>query len=771
MILNTLSIIAAFISAPVAPFGADVADTPPNFEEHVLPILREYCISCHRGSRARNGLKLKSVDAILEGGSSGPAVVPGDSGSSLLYLVAAHEREPFMPPDEERMDQGILDVLREWIDGGARRTADDEGLASAAVANGPTFIAPPPKAGAVIIPEGLATQPVWWSERSDAVVAVATSPFAPVAAVAGHRQVGLWKIPEGELLGVLPFPEGDVLDLKFSDSGALLIAGGGRHGDSGLAVGWDVATGNRVFELGDEPDVALAADVTVDHGLVALGGPDRVARVISARSGETNYEIDEHTDWVTALGFSPDGVLLASADRAGGVFVWEALTGREFHTLPQRKSGVTALDWRADGMILAVGSEDGEVALFEMENGNQVRTWRAGGGVQDLWVMRDGRVATAGRNGNAEIWNPDGKRAFVHKAAKGMATSIASAHDASHVLIGDFGGHVRLMPLEGGEPAAHLRPNPPTDEERQIAVERHRVLELERAIDNALAAERQARQAQAEAQKALEAAEAAAQEAASRSASMESQIEGARRKLDEVEAKSASYIAPLQERESALQVARDKAAECEQQGTDIRARLDAAVQVVHDLEVALLEAGEGAVEVAQQLEPARVALESAVTDLAAHSAREAGLRVEMDRRLRALELWQAHVEQGQEAVDSERAALAEVEAAAERSRKDSAAVASQAGAERERLEEASREVDRQVAGVSAARGSREAGEQRVAMAEATWAELREKIRRRGGRVRDPQTGHDGPPLTQEVGEGVPEEPEHSGDLEQPKGDS
>ena len=98
-------------------------------------------------------------------------------------------------------------------------------------------------------------------------------------------------------------------------------------------------------------------------------------------------------------------------------------------------------------------------------------------------------------------------------------------------------------------------------------------------------------------------------------------------------------------------------------------------------------------------------------------------------------------------------------------------MASQAGAERERLEEASREVDRQVAGVSAARGSREAGEQRVAMAEATWAELREKIRRRGGRVRDPQTGHDGPPLTQEVGEGVPEEPEHSGDLEQPKGDS
>lgn len=743
-------------------------DAPPNFEEHVLPILREYCISCHRGSRARNGLKLKSLESILEGGSSGPAVVPGDSGSSLLYLVAAHEREPFMPPDEERMEQGILDVLRDWIDGGARRTADDEGLASTAVASGPTFIAPPPQAGAVIIPEGLATQPVWWSERSDVVVAVATSPFAPVAAVAGHRQVGLWKIPEGELLGVLPFPEGDVLDLKFSDSGALLIGGGGLHGDRGLAVGWDVATGNRVFEIGDEPDVALAADVTVDHGLVALGGPDRVARVFSARTGETSYEIEDHTDWVTAIGFSPDGVLLASADRAGGVFVWEALTGREFHTLPQRKSGVTALDWRADGMILAVASEDGEVALFEMENGNQVRTWRAGGGVQDLRVMRDGRVATAGRNGTAEIWSPDGKRAFVHKGARGMATSIAPTQDASHILIGDLAGNVRVIALEGGEPAAHLRPNPPTDEERQIVVERQKLLALDRAIETALAAEQQSRQAQAAAQTALEAAEAADREAASRSASMEAQIEGARQRLQEVVARNASYDAPLQERESALRAAIDEVAECEQQGAAIRTRLDSAVQIVHDLEVALLEAGEGAVDVVQQLEPARVALENVVAELAGHSGREAGLRVEMERRQRALELWEGHVERGQEAVESERAALAAVEAAAERNRLEAAAAASQAGLARERLVEATREVDRQVAGVSAARENRAAGAQQVAMAESTWAMLREGIQRRGGLVRASQAGQDGSAPSQGEGQSGTEETEQSGDLQKPR---
>jgi WD40 repeat protein len=42
------------------------------------------------------------------------------------------------------------------------------------------------------------------------------------------------------------------------------------------------------------------------------------------------YEIKKHTDWVYAVEYSPDGVLLASADRANGLFVWEADTARQW---------------------------------------------------------------------------------------------------------------------------------------------------------------------------------------------------------------------------------------------------------------------------------------------------------------------------------------------------------------------------------------------------------------------------------------------------------
>ena len=93
---------------------------------------------------------------------------------------------------------------------------------------------------------------------------------------------------------------------------------------------YDVTTGKRVTEIGDEVDIVLAADISPDHKLVALGGPSKLVRVYATADGSVVREIKKHTDWVTAVEFSPDGVLLATGDRNGGLFAWEAGTGREF---------------------------------------------------------------------------------------------------------------------------------------------------------------------------------------------------------------------------------------------------------------------------------------------------------------------------------------------------------------------------------------------------------------------------------------------------------
>ena len=82
-------------------------------------------------------------------------------------------------------------------------------------------------------------------------------------------------------------------------------------------------------------------------------GPARWCAIFSTADGSVVQEIRKHTDWIYALEFSPDGVLLATADRSGGLFVWEAETVREYQNLQGHKGPVTDVAWRLDSNLLA----------------------------------------------------------------------------------------------------------------------------------------------------------------------------------------------------------------------------------------------------------------------------------------------------------------------------------------------------------------------------------------------------------------------------------
>ncbi len=79
--------------------------------------------------------------------------------------------------------------------------------------------------------------------------------------------------------------------------------------------------------MGDELDVAFDADVNQNLSQVAMGGPQKMLRIYDTATGELQFDIKKHTDWIYAVAFSPDGVLIASGDRSAGLCVWEAATG------------------------------------------------------------------------------------------------------------------------------------------------------------------------------------------------------------------------------------------------------------------------------------------------------------------------------------------------------------------------------------------------------------------------------------------------------------
>ena len=68
------------------------------FELRIRPLLAEHCQKCHGASVQKSGLRLDSRAAILSGGLSGPAAVPGKPDESLLIDAVNHGDVVQMPP-------------------------------------------------------------------------------------------------------------------------------------------------------------------------------------------------------------------------------------------------------------------------------------------------------------------------------------------------------------------------------------------------------------------------------------------------------------------------------------------------------------------------------------------------------------------------------------------------------------------------------------------------------------------------------------------------
>ena len=87
------------------------------FENRVRPVLAQNCFACHTNSQM-GGLRLDSLDGLLKGGKSGPAVVPGSPEKSMLVTAIRQTTEIKMPKNGHLSDAQIND-LTAWVKDGA----------------------------------------------------------------------------------------------------------------------------------------------------------------------------------------------------------------------------------------------------------------------------------------------------------------------------------------------------------------------------------------------------------------------------------------------------------------------------------------------------------------------------------------------------------------------------------------------------------------------------------------------------------------------------
>jgi hypothetical protein len=479
------SVSAAVLAACLA--GALPAQDKVTFVDNALPVLRQRCGSCHNADKKTAGLDVTSYAALMRGGGSGEVIAPGDAAASHLFRVVNHDDEPKMPPDAPPIPDAERAVLRAWIDGGVLENKGSVAVAPKKVEVAMT--APAAERPAVLpLPGRLPLEPAGRGEKPDACASLAASPWVPLVAACGQKQVLLHRSDSLDLVGILPFPEGRPHVVRFSAGGGLLIAGGGVGGQSGRVAIWSVKNGRRIRTVGDELDAVLAADISPDQRLVALGGPQKVARIWSVETGEKLHDLGKHTDWIQAVAFSPDGALLATADRAGNVFVWEAATGRDFLSIQAHPAAVTAVAWRGDSNLLATACEDGQIRLWEPENGTLVKAFPAhGGGVAAVDFLRDGRIVSVGRDKTPKLWKTDFSQERAFDAGPDIGLAVAACDETGRLVVGDWTGELRVFNVGDGARIGSLDPNPPSLADRVAAAEKS-LADAKAKLDEATAA-------------------------------------------------------------------------------------------------------------------------------------------------------------------------------------------------------------------------------------------------------------------------------------------
>ena len=119
-------LVAALLSAMAQ------AASPPDisyFEKHIRPLLVQHCYECHSAdsTKLKGGLRLDYRGGLLEGGDSGPSVIPGRVGKSLLIQAVRHSDADLKMPPKKKLDPEQIEALEKWVAMGApdpRRSAE-----------------------------------------------------------------------------------------------------------------------------------------------------------------------------------------------------------------------------------------------------------------------------------------------------------------------------------------------------------------------------------------------------------------------------------------------------------------------------------------------------------------------------------------------------------------------------------------------------------------------------------------------------------------------
>ncbi len=439
-------------------------DKPINFLKDIAPIFQENCFACHDAKSPRGRYNMTTAAGLMEGGSIGDAVVPGDPEASEIYLrLTTDEPELIMPPPDKGkpLNTEQINLVKRWINAGAKLDSDLDPKADLTAKLRSRWT--PPR------PPGTYVFPVM-------VNALAFTPNGKQVVVSGHHELTIWNLADGSLDKRIHTRAERTYAMQFTSEGYLIVAGG-RPGQEGDVCVYDLdarpsdslnqvplldgVNDSKVLlaRLLQCEDAILCLALSPDGQRLAAAGCDRAVRVWDLSNGVPEaallQTIENHADWVMGLSFADNNRLLFSASRDKTAKVWDLETQEPTVTFPMHAETVFDVVATSDAQLgISVGA-DKSVRFWETKgDGKEVRHQE--GHQDDIYKLlrhpTQNWVITCSADHTVRVWDTT-KKAKPVQTLKGLSDcvfALAVSADGKRVAAGAYNGEVSVWNIDDG---------------------------------------------------------------------------------------------------------------------------------------------------------------------------------------------------------------------------------------------------------------------------------------------------------------------------------
>jgi WD40 repeat protein/serine/threonine protein kinase len=282
-----------------------------------------------------------------------------------------------------------------------------------------------------------------------------------LAVYGDDRSVSLWDLeskkiakrfaaagPDGLFKGVVRFsPSGNWLAIGETDGHVHLVDAGTCE----VRISFRAAS-EGITALAFSPDGMLLAS--------GSGYANSAVQLWKIPSGDSEGSLAEHTGWISALAFTPQGKALVSASADQTIRVWNVGDRKQIFLLRGHLDEVHTLALSRDGAKLVSGSRDGEVCVWDPNRkaSDKASLVASASVSQARFLPNSQSFVCVNQNGSVSLWASLEAKEIEKLAKLGSNNfSCAIAADGKFMAVGDRSGQLKIWDFKAGKEVSHVK--------------------------------------------------------------------------------------------------------------------------------------------------------------------------------------------------------------------------------------------------------------------------------------------------------------------------